>query len=126
MTKSYRDLTVWQKSYELALAVYKATRLFPRREMFGLTSQLCRAAVSVPTNIAEGNCRHSRADYVRFVAIAQGSAGELDTLLSLAHDLAYLEDSAAKQLKGQLNEIGRMLAGLRRGLLSPGRAVASP
>jgi len=113
---SYRDLAVWQKSYQLALAVYKATGSFPREEVFGLTSQVRRAAVSIVANLAEGNCRHSRADYVRFVSIAQGSAGELDTLLWLARDLSYLKDTEAPQLTEQLTEGSKMLNGLARSL----------
>jgi four helix bundle protein len=113
---SYRDLEVWRKSYALALSVYRATHGFPPREAFGLTSQVRRAAVSILANMAEGYCRHSRADYLRFLAIAQGSAGELDTLLSLGRDLSYLEASAAEELTGGLSEVGRMLTGLTRSL----------
>jgi len=114
--KSYRELTVWQKSYAFVLEVYRETGAFPRSELFGLTSQLRRAAVSVPANIAEGYCRDTRADYVRFLTIAQGSVGELDTLLSLAHDLAYLDDATAQQLTGLLAEVRRMLTRLVQSL----------
>ena len=117
--KSYRELNAWQKSYALALAVYQASRVFPSAEVFGLTSQLRRASVSIPANIAEGYCRHSRGDYLRFLSIAQGSAGELDTLLSLAHDLSYLDDATLGQLAGLLTEVSKLLAGLTRSLRSP-------
>jgi four helix bundle protein len=80
LTNDYRDLIVWQKSYALTLDIYKATKPFPKSESYGLTSQLRRASVSIPANIAEGNCRHSRGDYLQFLSIARGSAGELDTL----------------------------------------------
>jgi four helix bundle protein len=116
MVRSYRDLDVWRKSYALALTMYRATSAFPRSGIFGLTSQLRRAAVSVPANIAEGYCRHSRADYLRFLRIAQGSAGELDTLLSLAHDLSYLSDSVVLELTGQLADVGKMLTRLTQSL----------
>ena len=84
--------------------------------MFGLTSQLRRAAASIPINIAEGYCRHTRADYLRFLSMAQGSVGETDTLLSLAHDLAYLKEPTALELTTQLTEVRKMLAGLTRSL----------
>ena len=117
--KSYRELNAWQKSYALALAVYQASRVFPSAEVFGLTSQLRRASVSIPANIAEGYCRHSRGDYLRFLSIAQGSAGELDTLLSLAHDLSYLDDATLGQLAGSLTEVSKLLAGLTKSLRAP-------
>jgi four helix bundle protein len=117
--KSYRELNAWQKSYALALAVYQASRSFPRAEMFGLTSQLRRASISIPANIAEGCCRQTRADYLRFLFIAQGSAGELDTLLSLAHDLSYLDDGRLHQLSVSLAEVGRLLTGLTKSLRNP-------
>ncbi len=116
--KSYRDLIVWQKSYALALATYQATQSFPARENFGLTSQLRRAAISVPANIAEGYCRHSRADYLRFLAIAHGSVAELDTLYSLSRDLTYLDEKHTRQLTDLLDEIGKMLTSLRQRLQS--------
>jgi four helix bundle protein len=107
---------VWQKSYALALAVYQATRAFPRSELFGLTSQLRRASVSVPANIAEGYCRRSRPDYLRFLSISQGSIGEIDTLLSLARDLSYLDAATGQQLAGVVDEIGKMLTRLTQNL----------
>ena len=118
MVKSYRDLLVWQKSYALTLVVYKATSAFPSTEVFGLTSQLRRAAVSIPANIADGCGRHSRPEFLRFIAIAQGSAGEVDTLLALAHDLTYLDSETGQQLAEQITEIGKMLSGLRKSLLT--------
>jgi len=114
--RSYRELMVWQKSYALALAVYQATRAFPRSELFGLTSQLRRASVSVPANIAEGYCRRSRPDYLRFLSISQGSIGEIDTLLSLARDLSYLDAATGQQLAGVVDEIGKMLTRLTQNL----------
>jgi four helix bundle protein len=114
----YRELVVWQKPYALALSVYKSTAAFPKSEMFGLTSQLRRAAVSIPANIAEGHCRHSRADYLRFVSIARGSAGELETLLSLAHDLKYLTEAAAQPLLETLTDTRMMLTRLAQSLRS--------
>ena len=112
----YRELTAWQKSYTLALEVYRATGTFPRSETFGLTSQLRRAAVSIPANIAEGHCRHTRADYLRFLSIARGSTGELNTLLSLARDLSYLDAATAEQLGGAVNSVGMLLTRLTQSL----------
>jgi four helix bundle protein len=114
--RSYHELGVWQKSYAFALAIYRATKGFPSHEAFGLTSQLRRAAVSVPANIAEGYCRRTRADYLRFLSIAQGSVGELETLVSLARDLSYLPGPVAQELAGELTEVSKMLARLRQSL----------
>jgi four helix bundle protein len=114
--RSYHELGVWQKSYAFALATYRATRGFPSHEAFGLTSQLRRAAVSVPANIAEGYCRRTRADYLRFLSIAQGSVGELETLVSLARDLSYLPGPVAQDLARELTEVSKMLTRLRQGL----------
>jgi len=118
--QGYRDLVVWQKSYALALAVYRATIRFPRSEVVGMTSQLRRASLSIPCNIAEGHCRQSRADHARFVAIAQGSAAEVDTLLCLARDLLYLEEEPAQKLVEGLTEVAKMLRGLTKSLRASG------
>jgi four helix bundle protein len=112
----YRDLEVRQKSYALALEVYRATHSFPQHALFGLTSQLRRAAVSIPANVAEGHCRHTRADYLHFVAIARGSAGELETLISIAKDLSYLDASAERSLTEPLTSVRQMLTRLAQSL----------
>jgi four helix bundle protein len=124
--KSYRDLIVWQKSCSLALAVYKATGAFPRSEIFGLTSQLRRATVSIPANIAEGYCRRSRPAYLRFLSIAQGSAGEVDTLLSLSQDLEYLDSPTGQQLAGLVEKIRKILTGLTQSLRNSNPGVSAP
>jgi four helix bundle protein len=115
----YRQLKVWQKGMDLAVQVHRLTMGFPRDERFGLTSQLRRAATSVPMNIAEGSCRGTRRDYAGFVAIATGSLGELDTGLLLAIRLGYLEPSGAEAVLELAAEIGRMLRVLRSRLLAP-------
>jgi four helix bundle protein len=98
-TKSYKDLVVYQKAYELALEIYRVTENFPKQEIYGLTSQIRRAAISIPSNIAEGYQRGSRKEYVQFLNIAYGSAAELETQLSLAGDLKLLsEDDYEKSL----------------------------
>ena len=119
--ESYRELSAWQKAYALGLAVYGITHKLPREEMFGLTSQLRRAALSVPSNIAEGYGRQGRADYVRFLGIARGSLLELETLLSFAHDLSYVDGPTAQQLLEMTTEVGKLLNRLSRSL-SPSRA----
>jgi four helix bundle protein len=90
--KDFRTLRVWEKSHAFVLAVYKATQSFPKSELYGMTSQIQRAAVSVPTNIAEGCGKDSDAELGRYFKIAMGSSSELEYLLLLAHDLNYLTD----------------------------------
>lgn len=117
--RSFRDLVAWQKSYALAIAVYRSTKAFPADERFALTSQIRRAAVAVASNIAEGYGRGGRSDYIRFLKIARGSLYELDTQLQLACDLTYLDQPAHAGLKSALNESERILAGLIRSLEAP-------
>jgi four helix bundle protein len=92
--KSYRDLIVWQKSMTMVTAVYEATRRFPAEELYGLTAQIRRAAVSITSNIAEGYSRNSTADYIRFLRIACGSLYELRTQLEIAVNLGYMKAAA--------------------------------
>lgn len=92
MPASHRELTVWSKSMDVAVQVYQLTERFPRTEMYRLTSQVTRAAASVPANIAEGNGRASRRDYAHFLAIAKGSLNETETFLFLAIRLGYLRE----------------------------------
>ena len=105
-TAGFENLQVWQKAHQFVLDIYNMTRNFPDSEKFGLTSQLRRAAVSIPANIAEGYGKRSSADKARFYNIAQGSLNECRYYLRLAQDLSYAETNT---LKNQLNEIGRML-----------------
>lgn len=109
--KDYRELKVWEKAHEYALSVYKATRDFPKEELYGLTSQLRRSASSVPSNIAEGCGRNSDAELARFLEIAYGSASESDYQLLLAKDLGYLNVDSFKSLSVMVEEIRRMLNG---------------
>ena len=109
MVKSFRDLIVWQKSYQLCLLVYKATRDFPKNEEFGLTSQLRRAAVSVPSNIAEGYNRKNRKEYIQYLYIAHGSLGELHTQLLIAYDIGYCPEVKSSHMYSLSEEIGKML-----------------
>lgn len=110
--QNFHDLKVWQKSHQLTLAVYQATKGFPREEMFGLTSQARRAASSVPANIAEGCGRGSDPDFKRFLHVAMGSACELQYHLLLSRDLEYLKCDDWNTLDQQSAEVKRMLSSL--------------
>jgi four helix bundle protein len=107
--KSYRDLKVWQKSIELARDLYSKTRTFPEDERFGLTNQVRRAAVSICSNIAEGQARRTTKDFIQFLHISRGSLAELDTQLTLSHKLGYLNEENYQKLLNQIDEIQRML-----------------
>jgi four helix bundle protein len=109
--QDFRDLKVWAKAHQLALEVYRATAAFPREERYGLTAQMRRCAVSVPSNIAEGCCR-SQGDFGRFMQIAVGSASELQYQLLLAKDLEFLSADQFGLLSGRTIEVKRMLAAL--------------
>ena len=116
MLKTYRDLKVWQKSYELCLKIYRITGKFPKEEKYGLTSQLRRSAVSVPSNIAEGYGRKTTADYIRMLYIAYGSICEVETQILLAGDLGFIEKGALATIKGNIVEVERMLKALIKSL----------
>ena len=111
--QDFRNLKVWHKAHQLTLDVYRATQAFPREELFGLTSQIRRAGMSIPADIAEGCGRSSSAEYRRFVQIALGSASELEYHLLLGRDLAYLSETTHLMLQSQVEEIKRMLSRLR-------------
>lgn len=107
--RDFRDLKVWQKAHELTLSVYKATAMFPKEELYGLTSQIRRSCASIPANIAEGCGRSGAAELRRFLQIAMGSASELEYHLLLAHDLGLLSGSDYEHLAGETTEVKRML-----------------
>lgn len=110
--RSYKDLVAWQKSMDLVTAVYRASQGFPKEEIFGLMSQIRRSAVSVPSNIAEGHARTSKKEFQYFLSKARGSLAELETQLTIAHQLAYIDETAINQLLDRLGEVGRILNGL--------------
>jgi four helix bundle protein len=110
--RSYQDLLAWQKSRALVTDIYRHTQAFPASELYGLTSQLRRAAVSIPSNIAEGQGRLSPGEFKQFIGHAKGSAFEVETQILIAHDLGYLNPQTTEQLIGKVQEIGRMLSGL--------------
>ena len=110
--KDFRQLKVWEKSHQFALAVYKVTAKFPKEELYGLTSQIRRASMSIPTNIAEGCGRNTDAEFARFLQIAMGSASETEYQLLLSHDLGFLNKAQYDKLNIDVTEIKRMLASL--------------
>jgi four helix bundle protein len=114
--KSYRELHVWNKGMQLSFAVYRITSTFPREEIYGLTSQLRRAAVSVPSNIAEGYGRNTRGDYKQFLGIARGSTLELQTQMLIALELGYADVQAHREIEDLSNEVSKMLYSLMRKL----------
>ena len=105
----YKDLTVWQKSMDLVVEVYRLTKNLPKEELYGLTNQLRRAAVSIPSNIAEGNARTSKGDYARFLSIARGSCAEVETQLLLCIRLDYFVEEDISDTLKLCDETGRML-----------------
>lgn len=107
--ESWKDLEVWQVAHQLVLKVYKITRDFPTEERFRLTDQLCRAAASVPTNIAEGKGRSSLKEYLQFLSIARGSVEEVKYHLLLARDLGYVDDGTYGEMAEGYDHVGRML-----------------
>ena len=109
---SYKDLKVWNKAMDLTTMVYDALKTFPPKEEYGLSSQMRRCSVSIPSNIAEGYGRNSTLDYCRFLQIALGSVYELETQVELARRLDYIDNDTANKLATQLTEVGRMLNSL--------------
>jgi four helix bundle protein len=116
---SYRDLLVWQKGMALAKEIYRITRSFPADERFGLISQMRRAAVSVPSNIAEGQARRTTNEFIQFISQAEGSLAELDTQLTLSSDLGYCVVDQAACPAEMIAELKKMLNALRRTLANP-------
>jgi four helix bundle protein len=116
MLRNYKDLKVWQRSYELCIDIYKITKGFPKEETYGLTSQIRRSAVSVPSNIAEGYGRKTTSDYIRSLYIAYGSNCELETQILLSGDLGYIEAGELKKLQDGIGEVERMLKALIKAL----------
>ncbi|HEX5416065.1 MAG TPA: four helix bundle protein [Chloroflexota bacterium] len=113
---SFRDLRVWQEAMDLVEAIYQVTRDFPRHEIYGLTSQIQRAAVSVPANIAEGHARHHGREYLQHLAVAQASLAEVDTHLEIAVRLSYITVETADPIQQHIASLGRQLRSLRQAL----------
>jgi four helix bundle protein len=121
--KSFEELVVWQKAHALVLEIYKLSSSFPPAELYGLTSQLRRAAVSIPANISEGFIKQSSADKARFLNIAQGSLEEVKYYMILSMELGYAE---TEELKQRANEVGRLLNGYRTAILSNSQKQPTP
>jgi four helix bundle protein len=114
----FKNLIVWQKSHEFVQEVYRISRDFPREELYGLTSQIRRAAVSVPSNIAEGCGRGTDGEFARFLNIAMGSAYEVEYQLLLARDLGYLDTMLHRALEAKITEIKKIMTGLQKSIQS--------
>ncbi|MGH9448522.1 MAG: four helix bundle protein, partial [Terriglobia bacterium] len=112
----YRELIVWQKGIELGKRIYRLTQEFPSEEKFGLVSQMRRSAVSIPSNVAEGQARHTTKEFIQFVSHAEGSLAELDTQVRLAVELGYCSHGDTAGLSALMEEVRRMLNRLRRNL----------
>ena len=110
--QNYKELVVWQKAMELVSEVYRATATLPREELYGLTSQLRRSAVSVPSNIAEGQGRATKGEFIQFLCHSRGSLLEVETQLLIAASLGYLETEHSRRLQAKVTEVARMLNGL--------------
>jgi four helix bundle protein len=116
--RDFKKIQVWERAHSFALRIYKLTSAFPNNEMYGLTSQMRRAAISIPSNLAEGCGRDSQAELARFVHISGGSASELEYQLLLAHELGYIDERDFLELDKEINEIKRMLHGFEKAVQS--------
>jgi four helix bundle protein len=120
MSGSYRDIKVWQKAIELVMEIYSCTRSFSQEEMYGLIGQLRRAAISVPSNIAEGKGRRTDKEFLLFLHHARGSVFEMETQLTIAGLLGYIPENEVRRLGNSAGEIARMLSGLIKAIGSEG------
>lgn len=114
--KDYRELIVWQRAMDLVEAVYRASAAFPREEIYGLTAQMRRAAVSIPSNIAEENGRNTTRDYLHFLGVAYGSVKELETQVLISERLQYMKADHSSDLVSATSEIARLISGLSNSL----------
>jgi four helix bundle protein len=115
----YKQLKIWQKGMRVSKAVYELTSKFPTDERFGLTAQMRRSAVSIPSNIAEGQARHGTREFLQFLSHASGSLAELETQVLLSVDLGYCRESDVSSISSEIEEIQRMVAAIRRKLAAP-------
>jgi len=118
-TKSFRDLHVWRRGIELTEAIYRVTATFPKQEMYGLSSQLQRAAVSVPANTAEGHGRDSTREYLHHLSYSMGSIAELETLLEIALRLKYVSSAAMSEIVQETTALGKMIRAIQKALRNP-------
>jgi len=125
----FRELEVWRRAISLVEHCYRVTMLFPKSELYGITGQLRRAAISIAANVAEGHSRRTTRAFLNHVNIALGSQGEVETLLEIAERLGYLAPDEKRRLTNEVNEVARLLHGLRNGLeskLASGKGFAPP
>jgi four helix bundle protein len=115
--KNYRDLIAWQKAMELVMLIYRSTKTLPKEEIYGLMSQMRRAAVSIPSNIAEGQGRNTKSNSRNFLAIAMGSLRELETQIIIAKGLTYFTEATTTQICALTDTVGRLIRGLAKSLL---------
>lgn len=123
--RDFRKIQVWERAHQFALQVYKITSSLPKEELYGSTSQMRRAAMSIPSNIAEGCGRDTQTELARFIHIASGSASELEYQLILAHDLGYIRDELYPNLNAEINEIKRMLVGFEKAVKANSKNLKS-
>ncbi|MBI5037883.1 MAG: four helix bundle protein [Candidatus Kerfeldbacteria bacterium] len=114
MAKNFENLKVWQESVDLVSLIYRETKRFPQAEQFGLTSQIRRAVVSVPSNIAEGAGRSSRPEFIRFINISLGSLNEVESLIHVSVKLNFISEKTFQQLKDKINQLGISLGAFKR------------
>ena len=114
--KNYRDLEVWRKAIDLVVCSYELTRKFPKNEIYGLSNQIQRSAVSIPANIAEGQGRQHSKEFLRYLSIAYGSPAELETHIEIAKRLLYINDQQVEEMLSMSSKIGRMINGLKKSI----------
>ena len=117
--KSFRDLIIWQKGITLVKDVYKETQDFPKEELYGLTNQIRRSAISIPSNISEGHIRQHRAEFRQFLSISLGSLAELETQILISRELNYISNETTEKLIDQMHSLGRMIRALMKKLTKP-------
>jgi len=117
--KSFRDLHIWHKGIELVKDIYKETQNFPKQEIYGLTNQIRRAAISIPSNIAEGHIRQHRTEFRQFLSVALGSLAELETQVVISRELNYISTEKSQNLIEQMGSLGKMIRGLIKKLTNP-------
>jgi four helix bundle protein len=116
---SFRDLLIWQRGIKLVKEVYEEARGFPKEELYGLTNQMRRSAISIPSNISEGHSRQHKSEFRQFLSIALGSLAELETQILIARELVYISDERLEYLIDQMNSLGKMIRALMKKLTKP-------
>jgi four helix bundle protein len=114
--KSFRDLIIWQRGINLVKEVYEETRNFPKQELYGLTSQIRRSAISIPSNVSEGHTRQHRAEFRQFLSMALGSLAELETQIIISRELNYISSEKSEKVIDQMDSLGKMIRGLMKKL----------